>query len=829
MKFLLSVCFLYSVICTSYAQPPHLFENVQELIADPLTGSPSFIRLKEYAAVNADRFTSWSRDVLGMQEDEKWELIRTETDQLGITHHRYQLMFKGFPVSGAIYIAHSRHNKLISANGRYIPSLEVNTSISLMQETALQTAGQYIGGNATVLGGELLIAPYQGNINGKDFRLCYRFDAYAVNPLRRAYLFIDAQTGEVICELDRIHTSDSSGTAVTKYKGTRSIKADWNADDKIFLLKESGRGGGIGTMNLANNYNKAQAFYFQDGDNYWNNVNAEQDEVAGDVHWGTERVYDYYMEKHERNSFDNKGAALTSYVHYGSGYVNAFWDGETMTYGDGDGSTFTPLTTLDICGHELTHGVTEFSAGLIYANEPGALNEAFSDIFGTAIEFYADPAQANWLIGENCTVDGRGLRSMSDPKDYGHPDTYKGTNWITGPWDNGGVHTNSSVANYWFYLLAAGGSGINDYNYLYATDGIGIAKAEKIAYRLLAYYLTPYSGFEEAAVLSKAAASDLFGYCAHEVIQVDNAWRAVGVIRDEQLTAIFRAEPTDYCKAPAPVKFTNLSQNAVEYIWDFGDGTTSSETSPLHNYMSQGLYTVQLIARSCAGLSDTITLTDYIYIDPVSDCRDTIYANTAILPVQTRCNGVLFDGGGPSGPYENNSNTFVLIDPVRSSRISVTFKQFELGAGDQIEFKIDQSAWTLKFSALTPPPLNIPIIMPDNSVMVHFSADGAIPGPGFEMAWECEYVLDAPALDTRSAFTLYPNPASGTIFIQYDRMSLFKRMEIYNLVGTRLVKNDLDPSAEMVQQDISDLPDGMYLVRMISDAGSTDKKLVVIR
>ena len=126
-----------------------------------------------------------------------------------------------------------------------------------------------------------------------------------------------------------------------------------------------------------------------------------------------------------------------------------------MTYGDGSGS-YNPFCALDIAGHEIGHGLMDYTANLVYSYESGALNESFSDIWGTAVEFYGKFSQANWQVGEDIGVT---LRDMSDPKSYGDPDTYQGTNWATGPADNGGVHTNSGVQNFWFYLLTVGGTG----------------------------------------------------------------------------------------------------------------------------------------------------------------------------------------------------------------------------------------------------------------------------------------------------------------------------------------------------------------------------------
>ena len=329
--------------------------------------------------------------------------------------------------------------------------------------------------------------------------------------------------------MNLIREGDVPGIAHTKYSGIQTITTD-STGSGSYRLRETARCG-IETYDLNTGTDYLTAVDFTDTDNTWKNVNAQNDEVATDAHFGAEKTYDYFMFKFGRYSYDDLNSPLFSYVHYDVDYDNAFWDGIKMTYGDGDGTSTDPLTALDVCGHEITHGVTEYTANLIYQDEPGALNEAFSDIFGTAIEFYAAPAMADWFVGEDfdLTTGGNGFRNMSNPNEDGQPDTYKGTNWYVGVMDNGGVHTNSGVANYWFYLLSEGGSGTNDIGNTFSVDSIGIDKAAQIAYRALSVYLTNTSDYKDARMATIQAAIDLYGSCSPEVIATTNGWYAVGV------------------------------------------------------------------------------------------------------------------------------------------------------------------------------------------------------------------------------------------------------------------------------------------------------------
>ncbi len=287
-----------------------------------------------------------------------------------------------------------------------------------------------------------------------------------------------------------------------------------------YRLRQEARGG-VFTFDMKNGTSYASAVDFVSDDSLFL---SSRDEAGVSAHYGIESTYDYFKAVHNRDSYDNQGSPLISYVHYDNGYFNAFWNGQFMTYGDGNNNS-TPLTTIDICAHELAHGVTGSSAGLIYQNESGALNESFSDIFGTAVEFYTLGSAANWLIGEDVGT----FRSMSDPTQYGDPDTYKGQNWYFGSGDNGGVHTNSAVQNKWFYLLTEGGSGSDDNGRAYQLNGIGIEKAAKIAYRSLTVYLQPSSQYFHARLGSINAAADLYGGNSPELAAVIEAWNAVGV------------------------------------------------------------------------------------------------------------------------------------------------------------------------------------------------------------------------------------------------------------------------------------------------------------
>ena len=335
-------------------------------------------------------------------------------------------------------------------------------------------------------------------------------------------------------QIDDIVISNSTGTLFTNEGVTGGLTANNLVTEARIIegnyrLRESGRGGGIATFDALNQITYPLSVDFVDIDSNFTDVN---DLVGVSAHWGAEATYDYYLTKHGRDSYDNAGARIVSYTHFDDNFVNAFWGGGRMHFGDGNGTNYGPLVALDVVGHEFTHGVTQYSSDLIYFAEPGALNESFSDIFGTLVEYYIEGSNGDWLLGEDFALSAPPFRSMENPNSRNDPDTYLGNFWApTGPNDPdaGGVHTNSGVQNYWFYLLCEGGSGVNDNGDTYTVTGIGIEEAAQIAYRSLTVYLMPTSQYFDARQSSINSALDLFGQNSNQVQAVTEAWFAVGV------------------------------------------------------------------------------------------------------------------------------------------------------------------------------------------------------------------------------------------------------------------------------------------------------------
>jgi len=617
-------------------------KNVKQKVVDE-NGKPSLITFNENSTYKSTDSKKVLTEQLELKDNSTFSIMNTESDKSGFSHEKFQLYHQGVKVEYATYSLHSKNGKITSMSGEYYDIQNTVAIPTISQETAFKKALNQIGAstylwenpeNASKIGyhkpeGELVFLPSmidQGEKNtNQKARLAYKFDIYATSPVSRGDLYIDAITGEALyynatikhlgeyshaksSSLNKVSAKNTnaaktffvSANAATRYSGTQSIQTALSGSS--YILSDATRGNGVQTFNMKKGTNYSAAVNFTDSDNNWTATefnNANKDNAALDAHWGAEKTYDYFSAVHGRNSYDNLGAAIKSYVHYDLAYDNAYWNGSVMTYGDGSDTYFDALTSIDVAGHEIGHAVCEKTANLAYQKESGAMNEAFSDIWGACIEYYASPGKSTWLIGED--IERRAgrlaLRSMSDPKSEGQPDTYGGTNWKliecgtpTQANDYCGVHTNSGVLNHWFYILTIGKSGTNDIGNSYNVTGINIDKAAKIAYRLESVYLSANSTYANARTYGIQAATDLYGAGSPEVIATTNAFYAVGVGSAYGVL--------NYCVSKG-------NSVADEYISKVQLGTINNTTTGGSGYTD---YT-SISTNLTKGVSSTITIT----------------------------------------------------------------------------------------------------------------------------------------------------------------------------------------------------------------------------
>ncbi len=258
------------------------------------------------------------------------------------------------------------------------------------------------------------------------------------------------------------------------------------------------------------------------------------DQAVNEAFDGLGNTFDFYFKSYQRNSIDNAGLRLNATVHYGSKYDNAFWNGQEMIFGDGDGVIFNNFTScIDVIGHELTHGVTGSEANLVYQGQSGALNESISDVFGSCVKQFVKNQtadQADWLIGEGLLakgIQGVALRSMKAPGTaFDDPNLGKDdqpadmAHYVQTASDNGGVHTNSGIPNHAFYLVAA------------AIGGYSWLKAGQVWYDTVTDpRLKSNANFATFANLTILNAGRRYGSSSPEKAAVNNAWHQVGVLK----------------------------------------------------------------------------------------------------------------------------------------------------------------------------------------------------------------------------------------------------------------------------------------------------------
>lgn len=431
----------------------------------------------------------------------------------------------------------------------------------------------------------VFIKPYHEQSWTPDsFRLVYCVQVHAFMPLNSVAWYIDAQTGEVFRKrplmpfcghtqqeheaasqkkaqafgMKRFGTKKSTktqnctqGTGITTFNGTQTIYTDWHSG--TYRLRDDCDPGWIWTRFYGDPINNANVTEFTDANNVWTSAN---DEIGVSAHWGIKRSQDYFKNVHNRNGWNNSGQDIKVYCRRNFGTpqnptsdasfswaTQGYFLNAKIYFGDRFNNLASDdMTPLDIAGHEFAHGVTSSESGLVYERESGALNEAFSDIFGECIEQWVTGTHVNWWHGGERTNSGGNQisgRNMQDPPSglsQQQPDTYQGINWVNtncnSP-DQGndycGVHTNSGVLNKAFYLMVDGESGVNDNGDPYEVQGIGFVKSRKIVYRAQMNYLSSQDEYVDAREAFIQSAEDLYGVCSNEAIQVAKAFYAVGV------------------------------------------------------------------------------------------------------------------------------------------------------------------------------------------------------------------------------------------------------------------------------------------------------------
>ena len=388
----------------------------------------------------------------------KLEELKTSDDKLGFKHIKTQQMVEDIPVYGNEYIVHfNQKGEVYAVNGKYdanAKKTKINKDKFIGENKALEIAKTQV--KFDKLEADPTTKLYLYNLNDKYVPV-YVVSLSFLSPTPGNWkFFVNAENGDIVKKGNKISKVATTGTGLGVLNDSKSLNLDKVlVRNKVqYQLRDTTRGNGITTTSAANTTNKI-------GSIIYSTTNVINDKAAVDAHYYAGVVYDYYKSKFNRNGLDGKDMEIKSTVHYSKNYVNAFWNGTRMIYGDGDGIDSIELSgALDVVGHEMTHAVDEKTANLDYELQSGALNESMSDAFGAFIENYGQADKFDWLMGEDVwtpKVAGDALRDISNPTKYGDPDNM--SNFVVSPntdeGDWGGVHTNSGIPNKACYLIAS--------------------------------------------------------------------------------------------------------------------------------------------------------------------------------------------------------------------------------------------------------------------------------------------------------------------------------------------------------------------------------------
>jgi len=544
--------------------------------------------------------------------------VRSFTLANGLTYERYQQVAGGAHVlGGQLTLYRDAAGSVVAVIGAHYPNIRASNRINLTAAEARQASARDVGAAGQRLV-QLQIDPASGR---------YFYAVETRRPASRWIHWINAGNGQTLNKFNAL-AHDCNGTAAPCGFGVQYTEDTGDVKDLTGLTTLSGgdylllsSDGRQETHDQGSSRRPFLGPIAADADDSWVLLGDESpaQQALVDAHYYANVTDDYFLGVYGYDWVAEATAAgandrMEVHAHYSVDYNNAFWNGSYIALGDGDQVTFEELTALDVVGHELTHGVTDFTSDLIYENESGALNESFSDIMGSSMEFWAEsngyePAttlEPDWWIGEDFDLRGDtvpGFRNMADPGEDGDPSHYDER--YTGTDDNGGVHTNSGISNHWFYLLVNGGQN-SDPTYASGTNvaGIGLANAEPIAFM-------GFTALPADATFCDARAGTIAVAGTYDA-NVADAWDEVGV--DAALCEGGNAAPTadfSYTTSGLTVDFTDESTDSDGTIeswdWDFGDGNTSTAQNPSHTYASDGTYPVTLTVTDDGGASDTRT------------------------------------------------------------------------------------------------------------------------------------------------------------------------------------------------------------------------------
>jgi Zn-dependent metalloprotease len=557
--------------------------------------------------LNHVNFFEMMRSKMQLSPASNMVLLKQDESSDQPSHYKYQQYHDDIPVWGATYTLHEKNGSIYRATGNYYAGITQSASPTLNESTATIIAKKAMkkGANIAVkAAARLCYVDADFPKVSQTVRLAYQLDLQVEKPLDKQRYFVDASTGKIISHYTLIQKEGVPSKAKTKYYGTKNITTDSVAPNK-FILEDKTRGKGIFVKNIDDKS-------FTSTSKNWNLDNAKFDEVALDAHYCSQEYYDLLKNKFSWKSIDGKGEKpINIFVHLGYDEVNAYWDGNGAYFGDGD-CEYNPLTTLEVVGHELTHGLIENTSNLVYEYESGAINESLADIFGKYLEHKKDSANFSWDLGHSIIVSdtSKPFRYMDNPKLLEMPALYEGEFWE----EENDVHINSSIGNLWFSLIVDGKKGVNENKIPFDVSAIGFDKAMKIVFETNKNYFGEQSNYNDFYQYSSAVAEDLYGVNSKEYLAVVEAWKAVGIpsngnnivgidlyIKESSFTTIC-ANINE--KIPLTISIKN--QGSVDFV--------PTATSKIKIEISGKTYTVKLDSSIASGKTIQFTTSPFLKV-----------------------------------------------------------------------------------------------------------------------------------------------------------------------------------------------------------------------
>lgn len=554
----------------------------------------------------------------GLSADDNMVLIESEADEQGNTHNRYQQYYKGIKVEGGEIFEHVRDCYVYLLHGKIIKGLSFNAQPMYTKAQALNAATAHIGAsqyawensdweqelkddmgdsNATYFPTGILVLTYTPgtSLEMTNYQLTWRFEILAITPSSHKTIYVNASTGAILKILQMEH---DNGPAKTLYDGIQTIDTEWAGGlfhgHHHLIARDNEKN--VETRNGTPDGSWGSLGEVFDTDDVWG-VDPPTVATTG-AHWVVTRSWEFFKNTYGRKGMDNNNKKVRV-IGNSTLEDNAYWDlisgcDYIVIGSSSEGNRFgipagTNFASLDLGGHEFTHGIARREANFVYEGESGALDESFADIFGVMVERYARGGTFNWMLSEDFGFIGRNMQTPAlsfDPQ----PNTYlTGPFWVntvgcvpTGNNDLCGVHTNSGVQNRWFFLLSQGGTqnGVT-------VQGIGIDKAARIAYHNLCNFLGSNSNHPQSRLGAIASARSLYGNCSNEVVQTTNAWAAVGVgpvFAGNCVT--LRGEPF-VCDDIAFFPFCYIAEGftGASFTWDFPLSWSGTTSGPGNKYL----------------------------------------------------------------------------------------------------------------------------------------------------------------------------------------------------------------------------------------------------